>query len=30
MYARLLLLKGVKKILMWGLNILGIKPKERM
>ena len=30
MYARLLLLKGVKKILSWGLNILGIKPKERM
>jgi len=30
MYARLLLLKGVKKILIWGLNILGIKPKERM
>ncbi len=30
MYARLLLLKGIKKILSWGLNILGIKPKERM
>jgi len=30
MYARLLLLKGVRKILGWGLNILGIEPKERM